>query len=194
MPEEVLNSLFVGRIGDVNNKVVSLVADGSDDSAVLLFHFGQLKQHQRQRRVPGLPDLAPGRPAVRGGLVDVDDLPILGQVGLHLPAEQDSQPPHLHLRLGRVPAAVHLEESHAHLLVGVAQRGGADVDPELSLNQYASLDQVQMRLLPQDSRGSQGFHLFSCELPCLWAHLRRAFGIQLVLVLFEALHNSVDSG
>ena len=142
MPEEVLDGLLICRVGDIDDQIVALVADGPDDGAVLLLGFRQLEENKWQCRVPGLPNLAAHRPAVCRGFIDVDNLPILSQVRFHLPAEQHSLATKLHLRLGGIPATVHFEEAHTHLLVSITQRRGADDDPELPLNQYTPLDQV----------------------------------------------------
>ena len=142
MPEKVLDGLLVCRVGDIDDQIVSLVADCPDDCAVLLLAFGQLEENKWQCRVPGLPNLAAHCPAVCRGFIDVDNLPILSKVRFHLPAEQHSLATKLHLRLGGIPATVYFEEAHTNLLVSITQRRGADDDPELPLNQYTPLDQV----------------------------------------------------
>ena len=89
---------------------------------------------------------------------------------------------------------MHLEEAHAHLLVDVPQRGGADIDLQLPLDQHTSLEQVHMRLLPKEGRRGQRLHLLRGELPCIQAHLGRPLGIQRVLITLEAPDYFVDRG
>ena len=89
---------------------------------------------------------------------------------------------------------MHLKEAHAHLLVDVPQRGGADIDLQLPLDQHTSLEQVHMRLLSQEGRLGQRLHLLRGELPCIEAHLGRPLGIQRVLIALEAPDDLVDRG
>ena len=87
---------------------------------------------------------------------------------------------------------VHLGEAHAHFTLDVSQRGGTDVDQDMPLNQHTSLEQVHMRLLPQEGRRGQRLHLLRGELPCIEAYLRRPLGIQRVLIELEAPDDLVD--